>query len=140
MSHAGTVLWLKVASGILVGFGLLGLTGTIPATSQIAEQFLALAFWPGEMESSQSSQGARLLWGINAGLLAGWGVMIWLVTTRLYSKEPAAARTLILAGIFAWFVIDGAGSIFAGAPMNALYNISFLLLFLIPLWRPRSEI
>ena len=62
--------------------------------------------------------------------------MIWQIVTRLYTREPALSRSMILTGVFTWFVIDSTGSVIAGAPMNALYNVGFLLLFVVPLWRP----
>jgi len=43
-------------------------------------------------------------------------------------------RTVILAGVWVWFVADSLGSLAAGAPLNAQFNVGFLLAFLIP-WR-----
>ena len=31
-----------------------------------------------------------------------------------------------------WFVIDGAGSIAAGAPLNLVGNVAFLVMFILP--------
>ena len=49
-------------------------------------------------------------------------------------------RSLILTSIGAWFVIDSAGSILAGAPVNALFNVGFLAMFAVPLWRPARTV
>jgi hypothetical protein len=59
-----------------------------------------------------------------------------LVSRRLYPKDPELGRSLIIASIGTWFVIDSAGSVLAGAPLNALFNVSFLLIFVLPVWKP----
>jgi hypothetical protein len=64
--------------------------------------------------------------------------MIWLVAGRLYPRDPELARTLILASVAAWFVIDSLGSVAAGAPLNAVLNVVFLLVFWLPLRRRRE--
>lgn len=139
MSPSRTVFWLKFASLIVIGFGLLGLTGALPEKYLVERVFMDLVFWP--MDGLPDSQAAeiRLLWGINSGILSGWGIALWLITTRLYSNEPALTRAIILYSIGTWFIVDGLGSIVAGAPMNAVVNVGFLLLFAIPLWRPTSD-
>ncbi len=72
---------------------------------------------------------------IGGGVMTGWGIMLWMLATRLYPREPALARQLIVTSIVAWFIVDSAGSILSGAPLNALFNVSFLLIFCVPLWR-----
>jgi hypothetical protein len=49
-------------------------------------------------------------------------------------RDPALARRLILLGIGGWYVVDSSMSIAAGAPLNALFNTGFLLLFYVPVW------
>lgn len=140
MTSARTITWLKIACLIVIGFGLLGLTGALPEKYLAERAFMDLVFWPMDGVPDSQAPEIRLLWGINSGVLTGWGIALWLITTRLYSKEPALARSIILYSIATWFVVDGIGSIFAGAPMNAVVNIGFLLLFVIPLWRPASSV
>jgi len=135
MSKEKTAGLLKAASAVVVGAGVLGLLGTHPITVWPAHQFIDLAFWPMDAAASGSASEARLLWGIYAGILAGWGVMLWQVAARLFPKEPVLVRRIILSSICTWYVIDGAGSIMAGAPMNVVYNLFFLAIFVIPLLR-----
>ena len=139
MSRGKTVVGLKAASAIVAGFGIVGLLGTDPATAWPVHLLVDLAFWPLDPAESGSAAEARLLWGINAGILAGWGVMLWQVAASLFPKDPALARRIILTGIGTWFVVDGAGSVLAGAPMNAVYNLFFLAIFAVPLLRRFSE-
>ncbi len=139
MHQQTTVTWLKAASAIVVGFGLIGVLGAYPATSGFARIMVDLAFWPVDGTPAAVSADGRLLWAISSGVLAGWGVMIWMIAAQLYPREPVLARSMILTGVFTWFVIDSAGSVLAGAPMNAVYNVGFLALFVVPLWRPAQE-
>ena len=71
---------------------------------------------------------------ISGGLLIGWGLMLWMLATRLYPKDSELAKQLIVTSVLAWFVVDSTGSILSGAPLNALLNVSFLLIFCVPLW------
>ena len=139
MSFQKTLTWLKVASAIVVGFGLLIAIGASPAGSAVMSLFMDIAFWP--VDSAQSVSGAemRLLSAVSGGMMAGWGVLLWQVSTRVFPHDPGLGRNLILSSIGAWFVIDSIGSIVAGAPLNALFNVGFLALFFVPLWRPVRE-
>lgn len=140
MSHEKIVNWLKTASAIVIGFGLVMVLGAHPATSAPVALLADLVFWPVDGQQRVSAPETRLLWAISGGILAGWGLLLWQISTRLYPQDPALARTLILSSISFWFVIDSLGSIFAGAPINAALNVGFLLLFLVPLWRPAGQL
>ena len=135
MNHQQTVKWLKTASAIVIGFGLLTVVSVLPGISELMRLFLDLAFWP--LDGAQNASGGEvaLLSAILGGITIGWGVMFWQVSARLYPRDPELARSLILSSIVTWFVIDSTGSVLAGAPFNALYNASFLLLFAVPLRR-----
>lgn len=140
MSQEKTVNWLKAASAIVIGFGLVMLLGTLPAASAPVAFLTDLIFWPVDGQQIVSAPETRLLWAISGGILTGWGLLLWQISTRLYPREPALARTLILSSIGIWFLVDGLGSILAGAPLNAVLNIGFLLLFFVPLWRPARKV
>ena len=138
MTDTTTQTWLKVASAIVIGFGLLGLLGTIPATSAPTGLLTDLVFWPMDGAPASAAPETRLLWGILAGLLCGWGLLLWQIATRLLPRDSELARNLILTSVWVWFVVDSTGSVLAGAPVNALLNVGFLLLFIVPLSRGRQ--
>ncbi|MEM9277336.1 MAG: hypothetical protein AAGA76_02040 [Pseudomonadota bacterium] len=140
MSQDNTVFWLKLGSGLVIAFGLLGIPGSLMPATGVNGLFVDLAFWPLDRSSGSNVPEARLLWAISGGILAGWGLMMWLLASRLYSKEPELVRTIILTSIGTWFVIDSTGSVLAGAPMNVVYNLGFLFLFVVPLWRKKETI
>lgn len=137
MSPSTPVTIMKFAAALVVGFGFLSLLGTHPATAMPLEFLIDLIFWPVDGAQSLSAPATRLVCGIGGGLMVGWGLMLWLAVTRLYPRDPELARTMILTGVVAWFLVDSAGSIAAGAPLNAVLNIGFLLAFVLPLWSRR---
>lgn len=136
MTHAKTVNWLKAASAIVIAFGVIMTLGSMPATSAPVALLVDLVFWPLDDRQTVSAPETRLLWAISGGILTGWGLLLWQLSTRLYPREPRLARSLILTSISVWFVVDSLGSVLAGAPLNAALNLGFLLLFFLPLRRP----
>ena len=136
MANLGTVAWLKGASAVLIGFGFLIALAAVPATAGPTAFLIDLVFWPVDGAEGLAGSDMRLLCAIVGGLFVGWGMAMWLVATRLYPREPALARTIILTSVSAWFIVDSIGSVAAGAPLNAALNVGFLLAFVLPLWRP----
>ena len=137
MHSKTTQTWLKIGAMSMMAFGLISFTGLIPALSGFTLLLIDMIIWP--IDGGQNLQGAetKLLLAIFSGLIIGWGIMIWQLVTKLYPKDPALPRSLILTSIGIWFVVDSTASIYAGAPLNALFNSGFLALFFIPLWKAK---
>ena len=135
MTQQTTILWLRTGSGLMIFFGLLIAIATIPATAAPVEFLADLIFFPLDGAQDIGAPETRLMSAISGGLLIGWGLMLWMLATRLYPAEPALAKQLILPSIIAWFIVDSTGSILSGALLNALLNVSFLLIFCVPLRR-----
>ncbi len=138
MHEQTTMNILKFASALVIGFGVVVAIAAYPPTAGITRFLLDLIKWPLDGAQEISSPEMRFLCAVSGGVMVGWGVLLWLVVTRLYPKDPVLARTMILASIGIWFVIDSTASILAGASLNALLNISFLVLFVLPVLRRRS--
>ncbi len=134
MKQETTVLWLKAGSALTVFFGVLIALASIPAASAPVEILADLIFFPVDGAQNVGAPETRLMNAIGGGVMTGWGIMIWMLATRLYPREPALAKQLIVTSVVAWFVVDSAGSLMSGAPLNALFNVSFLLIFCVPLW------
>lgn len=140
MTHKQTITALRTASGILMAFGAMGILATIPATASITYFMADLVFWPLDGAPHNDAPEINLLWAIAGGLLAGWGLMLWQITTHLYPSHPDLVRRIILSSLGLWFIIDSSGSILSGAPLNAVFNIGFLLMFYVPLLRTPHEV
>ena len=130
-----TKTWLQVASAVVIGFGFIIALSAHPALSGITRFMVDLAFWPLDGTQTINSPEMRLILAVSGGMMMGWGALLWLVATRLYPRDPALARTMILWSIGIWFIVDNIGSVAAGAPLNVLFNVPFLLVFVLPLMR-----
>ena len=139
MTLESRIRWLKIAADITIGFGLLLAAAAIPALSGPAEFLLDLVFFPVNGAETVDMPAARILNAITGGLMTGLGVMTFLIASELMPREPLLARRLLLFGIGAWYVVDSSMSIAAGAPLNALFNTGFLLLFYAPIWSLHTE-
>jgi hypothetical protein len=76
--------------------------------------------------------GAGLLLGIAGGLTAGFGATMVGVSRGPDAVLDAGARALA-TGVVTWFAIDSAASLGHGAWPNALANVAFLAIGLLPL-------
>lgn len=135
MDYAPRVRWLKIGSALTIGFGILVAAAATPLLSAPAAFLVDMIFFPVDGLQGVSGDEIRLVNAIAGGIMVGWGVMLWMVSTKLYPQDPVLGRQLILTSVGIWFVIDSTGSIIAGAPLNALFNVSFLLLFFVPVWK-----
>lgn len=133
------MIWLKVASDVLIIFGLLTALASMTAMAAPTSFLADLIFWPVDGGQAVSSETSHLLAAITGGLCTGLGVLFYLLTTRLYPSHPELTRMLMSAGLGSWFIVDSLGSVAAGAPLNALFNLGFLALFMIPLWLPGPQ-
>ena len=133
--HATTRLLQGAAVTVMVS-GVIVAGSAYPATAGVTRFLVDLIFWPIDGQQSLDAPETRLLGAVCGGVMAGWGLMLWLVAARLYPREPALARSIILGSVAVWFVTDSTGSVMAGAPLNAVFNVGFLLAFWLPLRRP----
>ena len=130
-----TQAWLKTAALIVVLAGVVFALGAWTPLAGPAAFLTDFTFWPIDGAQALAGAEARLMSGVLGAVMAGWGVMLWLIADRLYPVDPALVRTAILASVGIWFVVDCLASLAAGAPLNLAFNIVFLALFAIPLLR-----
>ena len=140
MDFKTRIAWLKTGSAITIGFGVIIAAAAIPALQGPTALLLDLVYFPLDGTPSMGGSAARLLSAISGGVLVGWGLMIWLLVTTLYEKEPQLCRRIILTSIITWFVVDSSMSIAAGAILNAFFNVGFLLIFALPVWKPLASV
>ena len=139
MRNDAAITWLKIASAITVGFGFLIAMGASPATDAPAAFLLDLIYFPVDRVPEIGGAGARLVSAICGGVMVGWGFLLWLVATRLAPKDPELAKGFVLISLTTWFVVDSAGSVAAGAPLNVAGNLIFLVMFIAPAMRIGSK-
>jgi hypothetical protein len=131
--------WLKSAAIFVILFGPVVSLASHPSTAGLNGMFVDLAFWPFDGLPTMGAPATRLFSAIAGGLTMGWGVMMYLLASKLYLREPQLAGSIILTGIVTWFLTDSIGSAVAGAPANALINFVFLVIFLVPILSGREK-
>ena len=136
MNLTTRIAWLKTGSAVTIGFGVLIAAAAVPALQAPTAFLLDMVFLPLDGAPSTGGEATRLLSAISGGVLVGWGLMMWLLATTLYAREPAICRKIILTSIISWFVVDSSMSLAAGALLNAFFNVGFLLVFAVPVWKP----
>ena len=139
MSRRVHKFWLKITALVVGSFAPVFFLGTMTATREPARLTLDILSWPVDGATTYASPDTRFLSALTGGFLLGWGVMIWCLSSWVYDAAPEGVRRTVLAGVLAWFVLDGAGSIASGNPSNAVFNVLVLLLAVGPLWRPARD-
>lgn len=140
MTHAQSIAGLKIAAAATMMFGLaFFLALLLPPVHALVYLLFDAVVWPIDAAQDLSAAESRALLAVAGGLMAGWGLMCWQVTTRVYVAQPKLGRRILGTSVLTWFVIDSTGSLLVGVPGNVLLNIGFALMFLIPLWRYRGD-
>lgn len=140
MSHSTALIWLKIAGLILVPVGIVFSWATSGPLSVLNQAFVDLAFWPFDGGQSYAAPETRLLSGIAGGVTAGLGLAIWAVAREVFATDPARGRRIILIFMSGWFLVDGVGSVIAGAWFNVIPNLAILMMVIWPLvrWQPEA--
>ena len=115
-----------------MGFGIVIAAAAIPALKLPTALMFEMIVPTMDGTQALDSTATRLLSAICGGVLAGWGLMAWIIAAQILPGNPALARRLVLPSIGAWFLIDSSMSIAAGAPLNAVLNTGFLVMFTLP--------
>lgn len=74
-----------------------------------------------------------LLQGVLGGVMFGWGVALLLVLLGPFRRGSREGWTIIAASLAAWFIPDTTYSLWSGFWQNAVFNLVFLVFFVIPL-------
>lgn len=138
MEIAHTQSWLKAAAGIVIGVGLILAAGAWPPLAAPLVFLADLIIWPLDGLQTLGASETRVFMAISGGVMVGWGVTLWKLADYLISEHLAAVRSITMTGLYSWFVVDSIGSVAAGVPLNALANVSFVVLFLLVFRRPRQ--
>jgi hypothetical protein len=136
MTHTTRIACLTGASILIIAFGISLSWFQAGPASVGTVFFLDVAFWPVDGAQGLDTDAARLLAGISGGLTAGLGAAILAVTRQVYATDPARGGRIMATSMLVWFVVDGIGSVIAGAPVNVALNAVFLAIVLVPLWAP----
>lgn len=134
--NANKKTWLKylrLATLYVLITGVLPSLAIFEQTQEPWRLFFDLLTWPLDQQPSGFSAGERQLSAVLGGVLCGWAWLMYCLTRE--SVFNGQIRTLMVQSVWIWFIIDGAGSVLSGIPLNAISNISFFAALMIPLYK-----
>ncbi|MEM5473891.1 hypothetical protein WNZ14_19365 [Hoeflea sp. AS60] len=137
MESTPALAWVKAASAVVIGFGLLLAAAAWPPLSGPVVLLADLLIWPLDGLQNLAAHETRVFIAISGGVMVGWGVTLWKTADYLMPEHLAAVRSITMTGLYSWFVVDSIGSVMAGVPLNVVGNISFVVLFLLAFRQPR---
>lgn len=127
--------WLWITAAVIGAAGPIFTLATIPSLDGPGSFTLDILAWPLDGEQSYVDGGMRFLSALSGGFLIGWAVMILALRELVFDQAPEGSRRAVLAGVFAWYIVDSFGSTLAGHPINALFNLIALIAAIGPLWK-----
>jgi hypothetical protein len=126
--------WLFVASFIVVGMGIL--IALFNGTFLFAwmNNVINPPFWPEEgLVTPAIHSYQQFIMGLLGVMMACWGLMIAFVAYFPFARLEKWAWVSIFMGLAIWFPIDTGVSLLYHVYFNAIGNLGFLALFLLPL-------
>ena len=132
------ITWLKAASLITVATGLVSVLASSPSTQGLWLFLLDLLTWPVDGQPSGFQNEAFILNAVLGGVMIGWGTLMFLLSKELHTSVHLV-KPMKIALLF-WFVSDSAGSLAAGVPGNVVLNITFITMFMIPIYFLQRDI
>lgn len=139
MTHKTHKLWLKITAISIIAYAILFFIGTLKQAEKIIEFVLDFSSYPVDGLQNYDSNSTIFLSALLGGILFGWGILIWFLSTKIYDLAPEQTRKIVLISLLSWFFIDGLGCIFSGNSANVIANILLLLILVGPLWKPATE-
>lgn len=124
---------IKTASVLTIVFGLLIALGSHDATDVFVRWFSDVMFLRVGSGVEELTNTNHLADAILGGIMCGWAALMWLLADQFLVVNPRETKRVIITSMAVWFVIDSTGSIASGAWLNAIANVGFLLMFVLPL-------
>jgi hypothetical protein len=139
MDIALSQTWPKTAAAFVIAIGVLLAAGAWPPLAGPIVFLADLIIWPLDGLQTLGAPETRVFMAISGGVMVGWGVTLWKMAEHLLAEHPNAVRSIIMTGLYCWFTVDSIASVAAGVPLNAVFNMSFVALFLFA-FRQRHEV
>lgn len=122
---------LRLGSLFVLVTGLLPSLAVFEVTQEPWRLFFDVLAWPLDHHPAGFADTERQLGAVLGGVLCGWAwVLYQLADPEVFNPR---IRRLMVQSVWVWFVLDSAGSILAGIPLNAVSNVGFLLILMVPL-------
>jgi hypothetical protein len=132
--------WLIVVTGAVIVYGF----GLMLFSAAMQNLFVALFFptmIPADLAGEAVGDYLHLVHGVLGAVIVGWMITLLALLITAFNEGQRSTWIILALSIGAWFVIDSGFSLLIGVPAHALFNVGFLILFVIPLaatYRPRE--
>ena len=131
--------WLFVFSLIITIFGLgVALFSRTPLFV-VVDSLINPNFWKANPLPIGVYEFQGWIYGVLGATMAGWGVFLAFIARHPFQARERWAWNAILFGLSLWFVTDTSISLYFGVAANAIGNIGFFLLGILPLIFTRRE-
>jgi hypothetical protein len=90
-------------------------------------------FWGTAGPSGASVEFQRWVYGAWGATVCGWGIFLVFITRHPFRNREKCARNYLLLGLAIWFILDTVISLQYSVYFNALFNVSLLILVILPL-------
>ena len=124
--------WLRVATILLIAFGLF----LVIAHGLALKGFSLLVYSSSERISGFGDEAAdyiALAHAVMGAVMVGWGTALLLVLRGPMKRNVREGALIFAISLTCWFIPDTIFSVASGFWQNAVLNLSFAVLFAIPL-------
>ena len=133
MTNRTAARLIRLVSIMFFPASLIFASGAFSALDGLSVAMHDILDWPFDQSIEEYTREARWFSAIGGGVFASLCALMFFVIAPLIQKGEHAIRGGVIASLLVWFLIDSAGSIAAGVPANAVFNVLFLALFIGPL-------
>lgn len=138
-SMNNTRIAVETGGWLIAGFGLLLAVFNLPGLTPVMDGAFELVLWTGDDVLYSNLPEARLMVAVAGGIAFAWGFLQINLARFFGEKEGSALRKVVVRSYWAWFIVDGLGSLAAGAPLNLIGNALFLIALLVPFYLPIAK-
>jgi hypothetical protein len=139
MSPNAAATMMRTVSTIFFVTALIFASGAFAGLDGVSLFMHDLLDFPLDGGTGGYTQEARWFSAIGGGVFAALCALLYLVIAPAIENGDKAIIRGATISVVIWFIIDSGGSIAAGVPANAVFNILFLAIFLAPLILVKSH-
>ena len=124
---------IRLLALVYIAVGVVWWTLAIAPIDAPGRLLFRLFDWPFGPGGIEPSRGVRWSAAVGGGLCAALGALFHAAVAPAVEAGDRRAARGAAGALLLWFALDSSGSIAAGAPSQALWNVPFLAAMLVPL-------
>lgn len=133
MSPVSAAQFMRIVAGVSIIIGIVFAIGGTADPAGANDLFLKLVSSGGDGINGLNTAEAKLALSIAGGVFAGFAsLFLFIVAPAIEVYDRRIIRGAQIS-LLLWFFIDSTASITSGNPVNAVANVGFLVLFMLPM-------